>query len=561
MKRVFFNRFYYSLFVLLFLFSCKKPDHSVYSINKHEDVEHAGVVTAHPEATKIGLEILKNGGNAADAAIAVQFALAVCYPRAGNIGGGGFLLYRDSMGEVTSLDFREKAPGQSTRDMYLDNSGNPIDEKSKLGALACGVPGTVDGMYTLFLRYSRLKDWSKLVLPAVLLAENGCKLTASEAEILNKYQHNFRRFNKHSIPFLKENWRTGDILKQPDLARTLRLIMENGRNGFYKGPTAEKMINAMQKHNGLISADDLDSYSSVWRNPVSTEYRGYRVFSMGPPSSGGIALIQLLELTEKFDFTDVVFQKCEHITQNVLSERIVFGLREQYLGDPDYYHVPILSLTDSAILNTYQYHPTKFTDHHTMVEKEETTHYSIVDEFGNSVSVTTTLNGNFGSYFIPEGTGFIMNNEMDDFSVKSGHPNMFGVIGHEANRIEPGKRMLSSMTPTIITKDEKLFAVLGTPGGSTIITSVFQIIQNLIDFKMEPFEAVAAGRFHYQGKPDTVFYEERVLTTHMIDQLQAIRYHAKQRSPIGRVELICISPEGIIRLAADPRGDDDAKGY
>lgn len=554
-------------FIFIILLGCKQSfnENSYYKITKSVTQVKAGVVSAHPLATSVGLDILKKGGNAVDAAIAVQFALAVVYPNAGNIGGGGFFLYRDKNGRTASLDFREKAPSKAFTEMYLDSLGNPMKDASLYGAKAAGVPGTVDGMIKIFEKYSQRKDWALLLNPAIELATKGFPITTREAENLNKKAGYFKRNNDHVTSFQKDTWKAGDLLVQKDLAATLEAIKEKGRAGFYEGEVAEKIVKSMKKNNGIISLNDLKDYQSVWRNPLSGNYRGYTVHTMPPPSSGGIALLQLLEMIEPFPVNQMKFQSPEHVHLFTEAERRVYADRAKHLGDPDFYEVPVKQLLDSMyIVNRMSnFQPRQKTPSDSisfgLIEKEETTHFSIVDAEGNAVSVTTTLNGSYGSFHVVNGAGFLLNNEMDDFSVKPGHPNLYGLVGYEANKIEPGKRMLSSMTPTIIEKEGKLFMVVGTPGGSTIITSVFQVVSNVIDFKMNISEAVQSARFHHQWKPDCIFYENKFDTATAI-VLQSIGHTLTPREPIGRVEAILVDEDGSLFLAADGRGDDDAKG-
>lgn len=554
-------------FIFIMLLGCKQSfnENSYYKITKSVTQVKAGVVSAHPLATSVGLDILKKGGNAVDAAIAVQFALAVVYPNAGNIGGGGFFLYRDKNGRTASLDFREKAPSKAFTEMYLDSLGNPMKDASLYGAKAAGVPGTVDGMIKIFEKYSQRKDWALLLNPAIELATKGFPITTREAENLNKTAGYFKRNNDHVTSFQKDTWKAGDLLVQKDLAATLEAVKEKGRAGFYEGEVAEKIVKSMKKNNGIISLNDLKDYQSVWRNPLSGNYRGYTVHTMPPPSSGGIALLQLLEMIEPFPVNQMKFQSPEHVHLFTEAERRVYADRAKHLGDPDFYEVPVKQLLDSMyIVNRMSnFQPRQKTPSDSisfgLIEKEETTHFSIVDAEGNAVSVTTTLNGSYGSFHVVNGAGFLLNNEMDDFSVKPGHPNLYGLVGYEANKIEPGKRMLSSMTPTIIEKEGKLFMVVGTPGGSTIITSVFQVVSNVIDFKMNISEAVQSARFHHQWKPDCIFYENKFDTATAI-VLQSIGHTLTPREPIGRVEAILVDEDGSLFLAADGRGDDDAKG-
>ena len=447
----------------LIAISCKNQEAiQVYETQKLIEVDSMAVVTAHPEASKIGLEILEQGGNAVDAAIATNFALAVCYPIAGNIGGGGFMIYRDSSGQVSALDFREKAPRRAFQDMYLDSDMNIVKDASTLGALAAGVPGTVAGMEAAFLKGSRLKDWTKLLQPAIDLAENGFKLTSRQAKNLNNNQRKFRKANVNTSDFIsRKSFKAGQLFTQKDLANTLRLIQSNGADGFYKGLVAEDIIECMELQGGIITAEDLENYTAKWRDPIAFDYKEYRVFSMSPPSSGGIVLAQLLNGIEPYPISDWGFQDPRSIHLMVEAEKRAFADRSVHLGDPDFYTVPVDTLIskDYTLKRMETYDPDKASLIDSIststLESEETTHFSIIDQWGGAVSVTTTLNTAFGSKVVVDGAGFILNNEMDDFSSKVGEPNFYGLVGAEANKIEAEKRMLSSMTPTIVEKDGK----------------------------------------------------------------------------------------------------------
>ncbi|MFB5946197.1 gamma-glutamyltransferase [Albibacterium profundi] len=529
------------------------------------------VVSAHPIASEVGLSVLKKGGNAVDAAVAVQFALAVVYPNAGNLGGGGFLVYRSASGDIASLDFREKAPGEAYRDMYLDMHGEPIVDLSLRGQLASGVPGSVDGMVKAHQKYGKL-SWKELIQPAIDLASKGFPLTAMQAREFNSRRDNFLKYNPEGTAFTStENWSGGDIFVQLELAHTLELIRDHGRDGFYGGETAEKIVAEMKSGNGLINLQDLRDYEAQWRKPVVGSYRGYKIISMPPPSSGGIALLQLLHSVEAFPLKKWGFQSDSTAQVMIEAERRVYADRSEHLGDPDFYNVPgdqLINIKYNAIrmsdMNFNQATPSSSIQAgsvSTPVESEETTHFSIVDKEGNAVSLTTTLNGSYGSQVVVSGAGFLLNNEMDDFSVKPGAPNMFGLTGGVANSIEPGKRMLSSMTPTIVENDGQLFMVVGTPGGSTIITSVFQTILNVIDWGMGMQEAVDAPRFHHQWLPDQVDAEAAAFTPEIRARLDQKGYKIQDRGSIGRVDAILVSEDGILTGGADPRGDDKAVGY
>ncbi len=539
--------------------------------------EKAMVVSAHPEASRVGVEILKQNGNAIDASIAVQLALAVVYPRAGNLGGGGFMVLRTKDTDITALDFREKAPAAAFKDMYLDSAKNVIPRLSLDGHLAAGIPATVDGLVTAHEKYGSLA-WPKLVQPAIDLAQKGHIVSEVEARYLQKYYDDFKKINTSACVFVKENgeqWQAGDTLIQNDLAQTLIRIRDKGRAGFYEGATADSIVAEMKRGNGIITHEDLKNYRSVWRKPVVGNYKNYRIISMPPPSSGGIALLQLCKMVEKYPLREWGFQDEKSVHLMVEAERRVYADRATHLGDPDFYDVPIETLLDKAYLEKRMSDFDKHTATKTAdieagempKESEETTHLSIIDQFGNAVSVTTTLNSNYGSRLVVGGAGFLLNNEMDDFSAKAGVPNLYGLVGNKANEIAAHKRMLSSMTPTIVEKDGLLFMVVGTPGGSTIITSVFQTIMNIVEFDMSMQEAVNALRFHHQWKPDSIFMERNKVTqatTLNETTKEALRkkgHHFMERSTIGRVDAILVLPDGNLEGAGDVRGEDTALGF
>jgi gamma-glutamyltranspeptidase/glutathione hydrolase len=528
------------------------------------------VVTANADASLVGLNILKKGGNAIDAAVAVQFALAVVYPNAGNIGGGGFMVYRSAKGESNTLDFREKAAALSSRDMYLDSIGNPIVDKSLFGHLAAGVPGSVAGMAEAHQKYGKLK-WAQLIEPAIALAKNGFKLTARTAGELNRFKDRFIQHNPLGTALLKDGtWVGGDVLIQPELANTLEHIRDKGAAGFYEGPVADSIVAEMKRGGGIITLADLKNYKAVWRKPVVGKYKEYQLITMPPPSSGGIALLQLLKSVEPFPLKKWGFNADSTVQVMVEAERRAYADRAAYLGDPDFFKVPQKQLLEEAYVKArmadFNWDKASLSSEIKAgvvrpAEHEETTHFSIVDREGNAVSLTTTLNGSYGSTVMVKGAGFLLNNEMDDFSVKPGSPNMYGLVGGEANAIAPGKRMLSSMTPTIIEKDGQLFMVVGTPGGSTIITSVFQTILNVIEFDKKMQSAVAARKFHHQWLPDTVYVEKGALDSLTQARLVNKGYHIVPRGDIGRVDAILKTRWGYYQSGADPRGDDKALGW
>ena len=559
--------------IILFIFctSCKKElvDQAIYDLVKTAESDLGMVVSAHPLASEVGADIIAKGGTAADAAIATQLALAVVYPRAGNIGGGGFMVYREGNGAVTALDYREKAPAAAHKDMYLDEDGNIIKDLSTKGHLASGVPGTVAGLYATHDKYGRL-GFNKLIEPAIQLAENGFKLTKNEAKRLNELKEVFVELNGEDFPFVKASpWKAGDLLIQKALANTLRQIKTKGPNGFYGGQTADYIVEEMQSGNGIITKEDLSSYEASWRTPIHVKYRDYDIYSMSPPSSGGVALGQLTKLLEPMELSQYGFQSVESIHRIVEAERRVYADRAEHLGDSDFYDVPIDLLLDEAYLeeriNDFSADSASSSasivagDFAMAKESFETTHLSVMDGEGNAASVTTTINASYGSKVWVKGAGFFLNNEMDDFSSKPGTPNMFGLIGAEANKIEAGKRMLSSMTPTIIEKNNQLFMVLGTPGGSTIITSVLQVFLNVVEYGMNISEAVAAKRFHHQWLPDQIMYEkEGNFDADKIKILESMGHKLRAVDHIGTVEAIMVVNDTMIVGAADPRRDDHA---
>tara|TARA_B110000858_G_scaffold23020_1_gene23245 strand:+ start:545 stop:2227 length:1683 start_codon:yes stop_codon:yes gene_type:complete len=551
------------LFLILTSFSCSPTSNSINEVDSK-----AMVVSAHPLASEIGVNILKKGGNAADATIAVQFALAVVYPSAGNIGGGGFFVYRDKDGHCSTLDFREKAPLLSKRDMYLDSTNNVIKDLSLYSYLAVGVPGTVDGMVNIHEKHGQL-PWEELVQPAIDLATNGFELTRLEANKLNRFNKTKGTINKNS-DYFKENYSEGDSISLPHLSKTLVLIRDYKRAGFYNGKTAQMLVEEMSLNDGRITQQDLDSYQSIWRDPIIGFYKGYKIISMSPPSSGGILLTQMLKMAEHFPLRDFGFHSLKSIHVMTEIEKLAFADRAKHLGDPDFYNVPERSLIDSSYLlkrsnkiniDSALLSSDVYAGKLNLNESEETTHFSIVDEYGNASSLTTTLNGSFGSGIIVEGAGFLLNNEMDDFSIQPGYPNMYGLIGGEANAVEPSKRMLSSMTPTILEKDGNLFMVLGTPGGSTIITAVFQTIINVIDYNMNIEQAVNSPRFHHQWYPDEIKMEKDIAKdSNLIFQLKTMNHQLDFVSSMNRVDAIIIK-ENKLFGGADKRGDDVVSSY
>ncbi|MFK7968839.1 MAG: gamma-glutamyltransferase [Bacteroidia bacterium] len=532
--------------------------------------DKAMVVSAHPLATQVGVDILKKGGNAVDAMVGVHFALAVTLPAAGNLGGGGFMVYRDKDGEAHTLDFREMAPSEAHRGLYLDSTGNVIDSMSYYGHMASGVPGSVAGMWAAHDSLGKL-TWEEVVAPSVRLAKEGFLLTEKEAAYINKKHTFLKRYNTRPNIFLTKNeWSTNDSIAHGDLAKTLASIKESGPAGFYEGWVADSIVAEMGRGGGIISHADLKNYKAIWRKPLIGDFQEYEVISMGPPSSGGIALLQMLGMVENQPLETYGWHSSDATHYMTEVERRVFADRASHLGDPDYYNVPVSGLLDKVYLKKRMsnFYPTAASSSTKIgagtpapKESEETTHYSIVDAEGNAVSVTTTLNGGFGSYVVVGGAGFLLNNEMDDFAIKPGYPNAYGLLGAEANAVEAGKRMLSSMTPTIVTRGDSLFMVVGTPGGSTIMTSVFQTILNVTQHDMSMQGAVNAPRFHHQWLPDTLYYEEGAFSVQALKTIKRIGHARKERDPIGRVDAILVLPDGKLEGGADPRGDDVAGGF
>jgi gamma-glutamyltranspeptidase/glutathione hydrolase len=562
------KQLYHLILCIAVLTSCTTHNTSIQSSGTIGN--HALVSSAHPLASAIGLEIMKNGGNAIDAAIATHFALAVVYPQAGNIGGGGFAVIRMNYGTINSLDFREKAPALAHREMYLNAKGQLNDMQSTHGLMASGVPGAVDGMFALHQKYGTL-PMAELIEPSIEMAQRGYALTPLAAELLNTKQEEFQTYNRWSTPYHSDqDWQAGDTITQPDLALTLEHIQTNGRNGFYEGIVADQIVAEMQSGNGLISHADLKNYQSVWRKPITGNYRGHQIISMAPPSSGGVALIQLLQGTEGYPIADWGHNSTKTIHLMAELERRVYADRATYLGDPDFIDLPVDQLLDpryneqrfsdisfdkatpSALVSAGEIPPS---------ESPETTHLSIADADGNAVAITTTLNSSFGNKVMVKGAGFFLNNEMDDFSSKPGSPNQFGLIGGEANAIAPHKRMLSSMTPTIVTYKDQLKMIVGTPGGSTIITSVYQTLLNVIDHGMGMQEAVNVKRVHHQWYPDEIRVESDALTENVQTDLAQLGHQLRMTDKIGRMDCILVLPDGRLEGGADPRGDNTALGY
>ena len=560
------------LLVILFfntsLAGAQKIDPFHFQLQKKITCTKGAVVSANALASKVGVQILQQGGNAIDAAIATQLALAVVYPGAGNIGGGGFMIAHLKNGNNISIDFRETAPTKASRDMYLDKNGNPQMNLSQDGHLASGIPGSVAGFFAA-MQYATL-PFTTLIQPAIELAENGFSITAHQANDFNELKKEFIQLNTDTPVFVKEMpWKACDSLIQKDLANTLKRIRDLGAKGFYEGITAELIIAEMAKGKGIINADDLKNYTTKERKAIEFDYHGYHVISMPLPSSGGIILQQVLKMIEQKKIGTMQFQSAASVQLLTEAERRAFADRAKYLGDADFVKVPVKTLVSDAYLRQRMkdFRPgiagnSQSTKEGMIKESEETTHLSVIDAAGNAVSVTTTLNGSYGSRTVVSGAGFLLNNEMDDFSVKPGVPNMYGAVGAEANAIAPGKRMLSSMTPTIVLKNQLPYLVVGTPGGTTIPTSIIQTLVNMIDYKMTPEDAVNQPKFHHQWLPDEIMVEND-FNRSTLHQLEAMGYKMVKRDQIGRTELIEIKNGKTRKITAiaDKRGDDSAAGY
>ena len=552
-------RFFILFFISLFIISCT---------NSYNPT----VVSARKDASEIGLKIMEDGGNAFDAMIAVQLALSVSHPTAGNISGGGFMVYKLSDGSEGSLDFREKAPNSSSADMYLDEDGNVIAGLSSLGGLAVGVPGTISAIFDIHEKFGLLPI-EDLFKPSIELAENGFLVTKYLENELNEKRDVFIMMNGQESLYSK-NYKEGDTIKNNNYAQTLIKIMNEGKDGFYSGEVAEDMIETISKKGGIMTINDLSDYESIWREPVKFKYKDYDIISMSFPSSGGILLGQMMKAIEKFDLSKVPHNSAEYIQLLTEIERRAFADRSDLMGDPDFMSLPVYEFMDEEYIEermkSFSWEeatPSSEIKPGEVIfnESDETTHFSIIDKSGNAVSVTTTLNNSFGSKEYVENSGFFLNNEMDDFSSKPGYPNFFGVLGSEANSIQPGKRMLSAMTPTIVLKNNKPKLILGSPGGPSIITSVFQTILNVIEYDMDVNEAVSAPRFHHQWYPDLIVMEENVYSYEVDSVLKSKNYlivklpieedtlGVYKRSNIGAVDAILIDDFRNVSGGADSR--------
>lgn len=547
----------------------------VFAQEKPVSAQNGMVVSASQLASEVGIEIMKSGGNAIDAAVATGFALAVTFPQAGNIGGGGFLVAHLADGKNITIDFRETAPSAAHRDMFLDENGAVIKDMSLRSHRAVGVPGSVAGLITAWRYYgSGNISLKQLLDPAIKLAKKGFTISEIFAKSLNNSRKLFEKDDGASEVFIRsdrKHWQTNDLLIQKDLSKTLQRIAKYDLDGFYSGKTAELIVKEMKEGNGLITLNDLEAYDSKLRTPIIGTYKNYKIISMGTPSSGGILLVQMLNMLESFVLDTLDFNSADYIHLLTEIERRAYADRAEHIGDSDYWAVPIEMLTSKNYareriqnISMHKASPSAevFAGNPTAYENRETTHYSVIDKDGNAVSVTTTLNTGFGAGILVEGAGFFLNNEMDDFSAKPGSPNVFGLVGNKANAISPNKRPLSSMTPTIVLKNDKPFIIIGSPGGSTIITTVLQIILNIIEHDMDIYEAVAAPRVHSQWLPDVIITEPDAISNSVRKELES-RGHKiipYKWGYIGSANGILINEDGYYG-APDPRGENTAVGY
>jgi len=540
-----------------------KPENTV--SGTHITVPNAVVVTADSIASAVGNRVLLDGGNAVDAAVAAAFALAVTLPRAGNIGGGGFMLIRLSNGQEHFVDYREKAPLKARGDMYIDGNGDVVEGRVTEGHLASGVPGTVYGLAHAHEAYGTL-PWKQLIEPSIQLARDGFAVSQPLAESLRMKRVLLVRYNATRRVFIAPNHRPGDVIVQRDLAQTLERIAGDWRD-FYRGETARLIAAEMERGGGIITLEDLAAYQAIEREPLRVRYRGFSITGAPLPSSGGVILSQVLQILQRHEAASLDRQSTAYVHLLAEAEKVAYRCRALYLGDTDFYPSPWEDMVAAATVQRLAGYidggkrlMVDSLEAFALLESEETTHISVVDRWGNAVANTYTLNGSYGSGVVVDGAGFLLNNEMDDFSVKPKHPNMYGLVGSEANAIEPGKRMLSSMSPTLVYEGDRLHMVLGSPGGSTIPTTVLQVILNVVDHGMPLYDAVSAGRFHEQYLPDRIYVENGALEPQTIDGLLAIGHKIEIRKPIGDVQAILVGKDGLTGVS-DPRGNGRAAGH
>jgi len=548
-------------FCFTLLYSCSKNF-------KECDAREAMVVSARKEASKIGLMMMKKGGNAFDAMIATELALAVVYPSAGNLGGGGFMVYRLNDGSVGSLDYREKAPIKASEKMFLNEKNEIIPKSSTHGALSIGIPGTIAGIFRVHEKFGSLPI-EEIFKPIIALARDGYKINDQQSKRFKKYLPEIRRINSSNSIYSKE-YKAGDTIKNIQLSDLLSRIMKNGPDEFYKGESSKKLIKFLKSKGSIISTMDLEKYNAIWRTPITFKYDDLKIISMPPPSSGGICINQIMKMIEPYDLSKLGHNSSKYIKLLVESFKISYADRAKFLGDPDFNDIPYKKITNhnylSKKMNQFSFQkPTPVEEIYSanieIKESIETTHYSIVDPFGNSVSATTTLNSSFGSKLFCDELGIFLNNQMDDFAIKPGHPNIYGLIGGKINSIQAEKRMLSSMSPTIIEKNNNFYMALGTPGGSTIITSVIQTILNVYEFNMGMEESVNSPRFHHQLFPDVIKIEKEKFNEKLIRELQNDGYDLEIVTPYGRVDGILALECGCLEGGSDNRGNDYAIGF